>query len=329
MFDRVLQPQEDQQGFAYFPFVVWLLLIFWLLPFPISIALWCGLQFLLLLCSPLVVSDALGWRIRPLALATLLLFSMLIYRYPMNAYVIGQFVPLSLACLVVGWWGLAYERPMVTSGALIMAMVRPEIVVLPVLFLLVAAWRMNFKHVLFTWGAGVALMWRATSVMIGLWEKDFITGLLSYREYSSPIWPPALPANWLLTVFVLGVITLWALWFYLGLAEFSQREALGWGVAASTLVGLVIFPQTGNYTLILALPAAWVVLWTLQDDRLGWPLVLLVLSLPWAFHSEVSAIVDWEHIIIPCVFLITLTLARIRRGKYISRSSSLSTLYRR
>ena len=134
------QPGEDQYRFSFSATITWLLLPFWLLPFPLAVSLWCGLQFLLLLVLPVWVASILRWQIRPAPLLVILVFSIVVYRYPVNAYLIGQFLPFSLACLVAAWWGLTRGKWIVNSLAMVFAMVRPEVVVLPLLALLVLAW---------------------------------------------------------------------------------------------------------------------------------------------------------------------------------------------
>jgi hypothetical protein len=151
MFGARLQRGVDQQAFAYSATITWLLLPFWLLPFPVAVSLWCGLQLFLMLALPLWVFSILGWRIRPAYLAVILLSSIVIYRYPVNAYLLGQFAPFSLACLVAAWWGIAYGKPIVGSIALSLAMVRPEVVVLPLIALLVLFWRNGYRGTVFIW----------------------------------------------------------------------------------------------------------------------------------------------------------------------------------
>lgn len=82
MFGRRLQPGEDQQRFAYSATITWPLLPFWLLPFPWAASLWLGLQLLLLLVLPIWVASILGWQLRVSSLVLLLIFSIVLFRYP-------------------------------------------------------------------------------------------------------------------------------------------------------------------------------------------------------------------------------------------------------
>ena len=132
MVGQRLRASEDQQRFYYPATIAWLLLPFWVLPFPLAVSLWCGLQLFLLLVLPLWTASILEWRIAPAWLTLLLTFSTLVYRYPINAYLIGQFIPFCLACLVGAWWTLSRGRWGFASLALILAMVRPEVVMVPV-----------------------------------------------------------------------------------------------------------------------------------------------------------------------------------------------------
>ena len=144
------QPGEDQYRFSYSATITWLLLPFWLLPFPLAVSLWSGLQFLLLLALPVWVASILGWRIRPAPLIVILVFSIVVFRYPLNAYLIGQFPPFSLGCLVVAWWGLVRGKWIVATIALVLATVRPEVVLFSLLALLVLAWEAGYRRTVLT-----------------------------------------------------------------------------------------------------------------------------------------------------------------------------------
>ena len=133
MFGRHLQPHEDQQQFAYTPLITWLLFPFWIIPFPLAISLWCGLQFALLLVAPLLIISILRWRITLISFLTLLVFSTIIYRYPINAYLLGQFIPFILVCVIIALWGLVQGHEILSGIALIWAMVRPEVTIILVL----------------------------------------------------------------------------------------------------------------------------------------------------------------------------------------------------
>lgn len=293
------QPGEDQYRFSYSATITWLLLPFWLLPFPLAVSLWCGLQFLLLLALPVWVASILGWRIRPAPLIVILVFSIVVFRYPLNAYLIGQFLPFSLGCLVAAWWGLIRGKWIVSSLALVLAMVRPEVVVFPVLALLILAWEAGYRRTVLTWLASIVCLWLLTRILIGPWEKDFLREIVEYFDYSSPVWPPSLlkPA-WLAPLIVIGMLG-WSAWMWRGSRFLDSSIRPGWMVSVAALATLIVFPQSGNYNLILGLLSVWITLWLARRRYAQWIPLLAVLASPWVFRLAGAGLSELEHLLIP------------------------------
>lgn len=320
-FGRRLETWEDQQRFAYFPFVIWLLLPFWLLPFPLAISLWSGLQLLLLLILPILVANTLGWKIRSLKLVILLLFSVVVFRYPIIAYLIGQFIPWCLTTLVIAWWGLANNRPILTAAALLLGLIRPELTFLSILGLLVLAWQKKNGIVILVWGAGTFVMLVMTSLRVGPWVMDFLDGLRAYQEYSAPVWSLQFLNNAALAAVLILVVLIWGLWMWRSVRVADTAERGGWILAITSLTVLILLPQTGNYSLVMGLTAVWMILWTFDNRRLMWLLVLILLSSPWFFHSLGTERSILEHLIIPILLGILLTISCLTRSNEIAESS--------
>jgi hypothetical protein len=74
------------------------------------------------------------------------------------------------------------------------------------------------------------------------------------------------------------------------------------------LLSLMLFPQTNNYTLVLAIVPVLVLLASVGRQRRYWIAVLVVLSSPWAFHLVGAR---WhrslEQLLIPLTLGILLT----------------------
>ena len=308
MFDRRLNVEEDQQGFAYSATITWLLLPFWLLPFPLAVSLWCGLQFVLLMLMLPEMAAILGWRLRPIPMAVLLVFSVLIYRYPVNAYLLGQFVVFSVACVLCAWWAIVQDRPLLAVLALLGATVRLEVILLPLVVLLMSAWKEGYRQVVFGWVGGVGLLWLMTRLWIGPWVASYLSGVRAYADYSFPRWPPMTAGPVWLALVIACAVLVWGGWMWLQTRSLSTKTQLPWRIAALALVGLVCLPQTNNYTLILGLLAAWVVLWAGRGRRVDWLLVLAVLASPWMFHLTKGVLpVGLEQLLIPVTLGVLLT----------------------
>jgi len=314
MFGRRLEPGEDQQRFAYSATITWPLLPFWLLPFPFAASLWSGLQLLLMLVLPIWVASILGWQLRATQLVLLLIFSIVVFRYPINSYLIGQFIPFCLAFLVAGWWGIVRGHWITASLALIIAMVRPEVVMIPLLAMLSVAWEKGNRRIIFAWLAGVFSLWILTRAWIGSWESDYIRGILAYQAYSTPIWPPGLlNQTWLAWLLVIVVLA-WSAWMWRDLRFLGTAERLGWLISVAVLTSLILLPQTGNYALILALLPAWVILWASRQRVAYWLPVLAVLASPWVFLFADDIPATLEHLLIPVFLAVLLSFQwRLRR----------------
>jgi len=232
-------------------------------------------------------------------------FSIVIYRYPIIAYVLGQFIPFSLACIVVALWGMMKDHQIIASIALIFAMIRPEVVVIPVTIILVIAWSNRQFKLITTWLLGMAFLWLLSHLWIGLWEIDFVNGIFAYNEYSHPQWPPGLiKIPWISAIIVLGILS-WAIWMWQELRNFPHFTRPVWLVSMAILVSLLLIPQTGNYTLVLGLIPIWLLLYCANDHPL-WKLpILLVILSPWVFHYFVNYS-SFEHLILPVTLLILL-----------------------
>jgi hypothetical protein len=294
-------PQEQiVQRFAYPAIIAWLLLPFWLLPFPVAVSLWCGLQLLIMLALPLLVASLLDWRPRMFVLALVLFLSVFGYRYPITAYVLGQFTPLALACLVAGWWGLARGRALVATLALLGAVIRPEVASFPLLVLLLAAWRAGYRRVVALWGGLLAGLWVLTRVRIGPWVVDFLTGTGEYATTSFLRWPPLVfGTGWIAALVVVAVLA-WAVLIGWRVRCLPAEMRLPWEVALVTVVVLVLLPQTNNYTLVVGLLPAWVALWAAGRGVWGTLLVLFVLLSPWVFFLAADRLpAGLEQLLVP------------------------------
>ena len=322
MFDRELGANEDQQKFAYMAIIAFQLIPFWLLPFPLAVSTWMGLQLLLLLCLPIGVWKLIGWKPSLFAFTFLVFFSIVVFRYPINSYLIGQFIPFCLASLVFSWWGISYRSYSLASIGLLLSLVRPEVVFIPVSFMLIMSWNVCGFRVIKNFFIGLFALWILTWAMIGTWEIDYLQGLISYSGYSSPDWPPALINQPVFSVVFILSVAVWASWMILNVAKYPLKEKMGWLLCISITFSLLTLPQTGNYTLILGLLVVWFVVGLPGQRTLFIFLVSIILSLPWVFHLLPQPMIALEHLAIPISLAFAITL------KYQFRKNSNSTATR-
>ena len=115
---------------------------------------------------------------------------------------------------------------------------------------------------------------------------------------------------------------IWGGWMWLQTRSLSTKTQLPWRIAALALVGLVCLPQTNNYTLILGLLAAWVVLWVGRGRWVDWLLVLAVLASPWMFHLTKGVLpVGLEQLLIPVTLGVLLTWRWLSRRSWTKKGA--------
>ena len=308
MLGRRLEPGEDQTRFAYSATITWPLLPFWILPFAWAASLWAGLQLLLLLVLPIWVASILGWQLRAAQLVLVLIFSIILFRYPINSYLIGQFIPFCLGSLVAGWWGIVRGHWIAASLALVLAMVRPEVVMIPLLVMLAVAWEKGDRRIIFAWLTVMFGLWFLTRAWMGPWVSDYIKGILAYQAYSLPTWPPGLLKQTWLALLIVIVVVAWNVWMWRESRSLDSAERLGWLISIAALTSLILLPQTGSYTLIMALVPAWVILFVSRRRYAYWISVLAVLASPWMFLFIDDIPSTLEHLLIPGFLAILLAL---------------------
>jgi hypothetical protein len=244
----------------------------------------------------------------------MLFCSVFLYRYPLTAYVLGQFTPFAAVCLVVAWWGLIRGRSVLTVLALLGASVRPEVASLPLLALLIAAWRLGRRNVLAAWAVSAAGLWLATRLWIGPWVPGFLGGVGQYAGTSFLRWPPMATGSVWVAMPVVVLTLVWVVWMWLQLRREPVESRILYELSVAILAALLLLPQTNSYTLVASLVPVWIVLWAGSGHRGAWIPVLIVLALPWAFFFAGDLLpVGLEQLVIPAALAALLTLRWRRR----------------
>jgi hypothetical protein len=233
---------------------------------------------------------------------------LLIFRYPINAYLLGQFIPFLLACIILTWWGITTKNTVLTLLGLIGLLVRPEVVIIPIIVLLLHNYVEGNRKVLMVWIGALIFLWLLSRIFIGPWVIDFLEGILSYTGYSFTVWPPLGFGNIWLGVLIALFVLAWGGWMLWGMHNLPSQDRLPWEISVSVLLSLIVFPQTNNYTLILGLIAIWVTLWASGSNPIVWLLLLLVLASPWLFYVMRSSLQPGiEQLLIPLLIGVILT----------------------
>ncbi|MEW5959271.1 MAG: glycosyltransferase family 87 protein [Chloroflexota bacterium] len=285
IYKQIIPPPEYQHGFALPAYVAFVLLPVMLLPFSWSILLWVSLQIPLLLATLMIGFDILDWQIGPAMLFPLAFLITVGFRYPLIAYVVGQVTIFVIFCLVLAAWLFKRRRPRWAAIALACATIRPDLSLAAIVSALVlvrkSPGRNSFVATLI--GAGLVLVLLPVVFTGDFWPITWLTTIRAYGG-SNPhnTWPPELLAfPWLRGALLIG-LAFWLLGYVKRAWESPTSFNQGLLVSAAILVSLMALPQTGSYTLSLALIPALILL---RYNKLGWQQILIAASLlsPWLY----------------------------------------------
>lgn len=283
MFGTLLPAGTDQHRLVYPAYASLLLGPLVALPANLAIPIWMALQLWAFLVTPLVWLAILRVRPSPLRLAYLLVGLVLVFRYPMIVFVIGQFTGTLLLLLSLGIYLLTRHKDAWAGLAFALATVPPSLSGPLALVLLGAVALRGRWRGLASFLGSLALLTLASSLRIGWWLPDFLTAVGNYSGYSSLVWPPSLLgapwAAWGFTVLVAG----WLLHWLRAYLRAPGSHFVGFSLAA-LLAALLLLPQTGTYTLSLLIVVLFALSLQPHAHRLQDVLLLGLMLSPWLFY---------------------------------------------
>lgn len=252
LYGQELPPGVDQQAFAYPALIVVELLPFWLLPdVEIAAAAWAGTSIVLIYATiSLLYAQARASGIQqPLWAAALLP----VWHYSAVMLFQVQFTALPLAALGIGYWAWRRGRDGLAGFVLAWGWIKPELIVLPVIWFILAAWRERRWSFLISLAATWAALLTASFAVAGFWLPGWLEGIQEYVKYAKVAWPifDAWNAGWLPGMALsLGILFPWWL----------ARRSAHLAFTLSIPMGMLLLPQTpywGLALLLLPLSLAW------------------------------------------------------------------------
>jgi len=259
-YGRALDPArssdpKDEQRFAYPLYVIFVLAPFVHLPFEIVRPVFMVLFVILCSWSVLLWPRAMGlqWTASTKVAVVFLVFSTLQAMQGVARVQLSLFV---FACLSFAAWFIARQRLWWGGLTLALATVKPQVILLPVVFLVFwASASRTRRPLMVSLVLGVTILSAAAAIVEPGWIFRFLEGVSAYRRYAagsllSFFLPPI--AAWTLT-FIL-VASAFAFFWNVRKAESSSPEfqvALALAMALTTLVA----PIGGAYNHLLLVPA--------------------------------------------------------------------------
>ncbi len=286
MLQQMGYPVNDvyQHRFYYPATIAFILLPLWLIPFPVALVIWCGLQLLLVMTLPLLVFTLLEWRIPPLLLAMIAVFSVVPWRHSANSYVLGQFTIYTLGCFVLAWWALVQNRSSMTAIVLVGATLRAEGIILVAAALLYLLVTRRFRIVV-TWAGIMTVVFGLSLIFGGWWINNFLDGIRGYQNNQATALPAALTGVEGVTYVIVAVILTWGIYMVWSIRALPERFRIPWMLAVALLVALLTLRQTKDYTLVYALLPIWIIAWAGRKQPWNTGGVLLILISPWIYNA--------------------------------------------
>jgi hypothetical protein len=285
VFKKIIPPEEYQHGFPHPAHIAFVLLPFILLPFFWSVLLWLSLQIPLFMTSFFIGCRILNYTMRPYLLFLFILLTTLGFRYPINIYVLGQLTIFVIFCSLLAVWLFQRGHPQWAAVALTGTTIRPDLALIAILLAFIltrnSSRRNEFIATLLSAGFILAVL---PMLFIGFWPLTWLQAILTYGNNPFATWPPELlPALWLRIVLLIG-LTVWVGYYVLLAWRKPDTFHNSLLIGAAILYGLIVLPQTGSYTLTLALIPA-MILWYLAGPL--WLKVILAASLlmPWFYFA--------------------------------------------
>lgn len=328
VFDKIIPPHQYQHGFPHPAHIAVVLLPFAALPFFWSIILWLSLQIPLFMVALLLGLDLLNWSIRPTWLFALTFLALLGFRYPINAYVVGQLTFFIIFCFVLAVWLFKKDHPRWSAAVLACATIRPDLALSAILVALFLARNSPRRTEFFTTLLITGLFFLLIPAMfIGFWPLTWLQALQSYGANPFATWPPGLLPLWLRV----GLLLLLAVWTARYIWRAWQKPKLEnhlFMISAVLLFSLIVLPQTGSYNLTFCLIPALVLIRCASQSWLK-AVIAGSLLLPWLYFALNEPFDVLIFLLIPGQFILLQEIVRSfddRRFAEQSRDAALSSV---
>jgi len=299
-YGRVAKPEEDQVLFVYPFYSIFVFAPFALFPdFNIARAIWMTVLEVSIILITIGGISLSRWKLTPIQLGALLLFSVLSY-YSIRSLINANASVLVSLFLVGALLAIRSENDGLAGFLLAFSTIKPQVVVLAVMFIMI--WAISHRRFLILWSflGTLALLVAVTSLLIPDWVLQNIRQVLAYPAYTLPGTPGAILYEWLPGIgkqlgWAITIIISAALIWEWRAALFSNFRWFLWTtyftLTATTLVG--IRTATENYIILLPAMilvfAAWEQEWGWSGKFLiGLSYIALLIGVWWLFLSTLQ-----------------------------------------
>ena len=234
-------------GFVYPAYVALLLVPLAILPFRAAATLWLMLTQLAAVGGALLCwrADERERRLLPRSPLPALVVAALLPATVMNVIFL-QFSALALLGLALAWWLLARGAQARAGAALLLALVKPQLTILPAIGLTVQALWLGWRRVVVAAGVGGAAIALLSMVAFPGWPERFLESTARYASVARPESVSSLLGGWLVGVCVAGAVAF--VWW-------RSSRRVGDGLAATSLLSVWLVPPLYEWNSVLLLVA--------------------------------------------------------------------------
>ena len=262
MFGRLATPEDKDQ--AYFAYPLYTLYFFWplsLLPYAWAQAIWMTLlQFMLLGVTILSIRLA-GWS-PPKWLFWLTLFWGIFFYNGARTIILGQFSVLVGLALLLALWAVESRRDILAGICLAVTTIKPQMVVLVVIFLLIWALFQLRWRIILSFGLSMLTLLLSSMLLVPTWPVDFVRNAIAYSDYvafGTPLenllhflLPASLAAPLTIILSIVFLLALLPGWWF---AFKGRPGAYTWAIMSTLIIGsLIAFRSATTNQIILYLP---------------------------------------------------------------------------
>jgi hypothetical protein len=208
---------------------------------------------------------------------------LLIFRYPLIAFMLGQTTILVLLGSAFGLYWLVRKNDLLSGAVFTLTVVKPNLSTFIVGSVLLWAILARRWKVVGGMGGMITFLIGSSFAWDPAWLENFISGVQSYTSYSNILWPfQQIEPLWLgkMMLFILALLTSLAI---INAIKQKSRSSILFAFCFIIVFSLVALPQTGSYSLtLLLLPAIGFVAMAPNDPvvRVG---TLMSLVSPWFY----------------------------------------------
>ncbi len=177
---------EDVAHFVYPLYSMIFFAPFALMEYTLARALWMTLLEIVIVALTFVSLRLTNWKLTPLSLVGILLFSMLWY-VSIRTIVLGQFSGINALLMVIGLLCIKNDRDNFGGVMLALSTSKPQMSYLLILFVFIWAIRSGRHRIWASFMISMGLMIGAGWLLLPGWPIDWIRQMLNYPEYTDRI----------------------------------------------------------------------------------------------------------------------------------------------